>query len=558
MTNGCTAASQVAWAAIALAWAAEAASGQATGAHFPWERGVWARQSFTLCDLAEELGPEAMHRSLLGCPMATCLTYGVHRGKPIVNEIHVKGMTELFERGTRISGSRSECYRVPGLPSSSSSSANHPQMYAAVKAAQQVGFDDDNVTVFCAVNLNSGRPHMACCDGQYNAGAMADSNEGRTVCAACLPAFMALGPEKTGTTDLYNRLSILDDIVPATQKETGWWVEGIVGSNSLPFGLAGYGLRYFSALSKDVALGTLPTSTQCGELSSNARGSHLNACKQIAGEATPYMLYRQHYGLSLIPRWLACTHPTVKLIVTWRDPASRTYSDYHFFGKLQATKLHLSKSEASAAGKTREQVEAALLASKLAFVRNLTARSFHESMRREISELENCFTVDSDGRLWWAPQPSQVKLCEGIRAEQLGKLAFTSSRPAGRLLVSLYPMHLARWARYFPCDQLLVVHGVGGQWDDRVIQAIATFLGVTSRGATMAGAAGEVRPEDSIHFNEAGFSLARQAGVNAPPKPMFESTRALLEKFFEKHWHARFPPELGQHEPCALENARGI
>lgn len=44
------------------------------------------------------------------------------------------------------------------------------------------------------------------------------------------------------------------------------------------------------------------------------------ACSLITGEATPAMLYWEHKGLSLLPRWLACAHPTVKLIVTLRDP----------------------------------------------------------------------------------------------------------------------------------------------------------------------------------------------------------------------------------------------
>jgi len=54
---------------------------------------------------------------------------------------------------------------------------------------------------------------------------------------------------------------------------------------------------------------------------STGRGSgEGGACGLITGEATPAMLYWEHKGLSLLPRWLACVHPTVKLIVTLRDP----------------------------------------------------------------------------------------------------------------------------------------------------------------------------------------------------------------------------------------------
>lgn len=49
-------------------------------------------------------------------------------------------------------------------------------------------------------------------------------------------------------------------------------------------------------------------------------GARAGACGLVTGEATPAMLYWEHKGLSLLPRWLACAHPTVKLIVTLRDP----------------------------------------------------------------------------------------------------------------------------------------------------------------------------------------------------------------------------------------------
>jgi hypothetical protein len=49
-------------------------------------------------------------------------------------------------------------------------------------------------------------------------------------------------------------------------------------------------------------------------------GEAAGACGLVTGEATPAMLYWEHKGLSLLPRWLACAHPTVKLIVTLRDP----------------------------------------------------------------------------------------------------------------------------------------------------------------------------------------------------------------------------------------------
>ena len=62
---------------------------------------------------------------------------------------------------------------------------------------------------------------------------------------------------------------------------------------------------------------------------------HHPSCGLITGEATPSMLYWKHKGLTLLPRWMACVHPQVRLIVTLRDPVQRTYSDFNFFGRLQ-------------------------------------------------------------------------------------------------------------------------------------------------------------------------------------------------------------------------------
>jgi len=50
---------------------------------------------------------------------------------------------------------------------------------------------------------------------------------------------------------------------------------------------------------------------------------------------------------------------------------------------------------------------------------------------------------------------------QDIRKDQLWVLGSLSKRLPGRLLMSLYPMHLARWLQYFPCQQLLLVKSDG-------------------------------------------------------------------------------------------------
>ena len=150
-----------------------------------------------------------------------------------------------------------------------------------------------------------------------------------------MPYFIALGPEKTGTTDLYNRIGLMNGVVPATVKETGFWSENIVPSNHRQ-SLHAYALTFFKDLSAhlagerkvDKAFLSDPKNSKfkgrtfwkakanCSSLS----GRDAETCDAITGEATPAYFGWEHSGLAMLPRWLACTHPTVKLIVTIRDP----------------------------------------------------------------------------------------------------------------------------------------------------------------------------------------------------------------------------------------------
>jgi hypothetical protein len=267
--------------------------------------------------------------------------------------------------------------------------------------------------------------------------------------------------------------------------------------------------------------------------------------------------------------------PTAKLIVTLRDPVSRTYSDYLFFGRLQATELHTLGNNAEDAV-------------KMAHIRTLTPANFDLAMKKEVEGLEKCFTrrsisgtrladtttaaaatVTTGGRnsrllrqkykrqllspLLWNPPASAAKECDDIRREQLEMLPFYSERPPGRLLVSLYPLHLASWVAAFPCDQLMVTWA-SGVWSEKTLREIAVFLGVDPESAREAAARSNlITPESDIKFNAAAFKLAEKAGMGPKTQqpPMLDATKSLLEDFFDRHWEARFPPPHSQTEPCA-------
>lgn len=59
------------------------------------------------------------------------------------------------------------------------------------------------------------------------------------------------------------------------------------------------------------------------------------------------------------------------------------------------------------------------------------------------------------------PLPLHRSSAQDIRKDQLWVLGSLSKRLPGRLLMSLYPMHLSRWLQYFPCQQLLLVKSDG-------------------------------------------------------------------------------------------------
>ena len=126
-------------------------------------------------------------------------------------------------------------------------------------------------------------------------------------------------------------------------------------------------------------------------------------------------------------------------------------------------------------------------------------------------------------------------LAQTIRTDQLGRHAVNSKRLPGRLLISLYPLHLAKWLRYFACSQVLLLRSTG-EWSADALQRTARFLGVDEVSAMQSAKASAVRPEQHW-FNREAAGL----GSKAPKEPMLGRTRRALQTFFEVYWDARFP-----------------
>ena len=142
-------------------------------------------------------------------------------------------------------------------------------------------------------------------------------------------------------------------------------------------------------------------------------------------------------------------------------------------------------------------------------------------------------------------------MCEDMRRQQMEKLGFQSNRTPGRLLLSLYNMHLDQWLRYFPCRQILIVKPSSEQTGEpgglSEVESICRFLDIPAKECADA-AAQERKAEYHGPEAESGDPLARSVfgGHYFSKRPMHEFTRHLLTQFFEDHWHAKWSFDMGQ------------
>ena len=290
----------------------------------------------------------------------------------------------------------------------------------------------------------------------------------------------------------------------------------------------------------------------------HSKVSARSICQSITGEATPSMLYWQHEGKQLLPRWMACSLPSARLIVSLRDPIQRSYSDYYFFGRLQALKGHIPG------------VNSAL--QRAAYVDALNPEGFHNAMVAEVKLLSECFRGgDGGGRITWSPSNAFAGECRVVRRDQLEKLGFQSTRPPGRLLLSLYPLHMSSWLRHFHCSQMLILRS-SGQWSEEQMLAAGKFLGLygdknSENEAVLRSiqraAAAIYRGPESFKFNKkdsktdpsnsAKDTVTQRIIINTHNTPMLNATHNLLYNFFSVHWHASFENEINTKEPCAEE-----
>ncbi|KAK0058002.1 carbohydrate sulfotransferase 15 [Biomphalaria pfeifferi] len=228
----------------------------------------------------------------------------------------------------------------------------------------------------------------------------------------CLPYFYVIGVDKCGTTDFWHRLTKHPDIETpdgVLNKETHWWSWRRFGFDiwieNKPIEHFDSYLKYFERPAREME-----------------KRTHLNnsqPCPLITGEGSPTMFWDftgwdkipQNSGRSaetalLTPDCIKHVTPQAKLIVLFRDPTRRVYSDYLFLDHFRS-------------------------------YHNTSVQSFHQHVLRAIDMLQACFSRHTE------------LFC--LYSKQLHM-----NIPV-RLVVGMYDVFLDKWLKVFPTEQILII-----------------------------------------------------------------------------------------------------
>ncbi|KAF6246275.1 P-loop containing nucleoside triphosphate hydrolase protein, partial [Scenedesmus sp. NREL 46B-D3] len=222
---------------------------------------------------------------------------------------------------------------------------------------------------------------------------------------SCLPYFNIIGVSKCGTTDLYHRLTLHKQILPATNKGPHFWDECPYppAHGGCTAGPSGDFQAYINLFSRAADLVRSRPEAITGEASSNtftsANGVYLRGFR---GDK-PWAAWAGGAGLNAsMPALLKEAQPYLRLIVMLRDPVDRYYSAYHYYRWWE-----------------QEQ-------------RQLTADDFHAHALREMQQWRDCVAAAGLSTCVRRYQPQQ-------------------------LVKGMYSQFLQDWLAHFPRHQLLLL-----------------------------------------------------------------------------------------------------
>lgn len=234
----------------------------------------------------------------------------------------------------------------------------------------------------------------------------------------CLPYFFLLGTPKSGTTDIWSKIQAHPEIVAAA-KEPHWWTRQSYPSAPLE----AYEKMYM----------TYP-------IVKHTRTDSKKKQLVITGDGSACTFWDNQNWKHIYPEYdkigppyimadvIRTVLPNAKLLVSFRDPTHRLYSDYIFF---------------KATGTTSPE-------------------DFHKKVVREINQFSSCLTKRS------------LEAC-----------AYSCKGQTVRLNIGLYSLYLRDWLKRYPRDQLMALKLE--EWHARCTQLlpeIFQFLEVSSLSPT--------------------------------------------------------------------------
>lgn len=294
----------------------------------------------------------------------------------------------------------------------------------------------------------------------------------------CLPYFHLIGVDKSGSTDLFARITKHPQILPnlgVLNKETSWW----------PWTRYGHGLKKLVRRETfDQYLGYFDSAAGHIERTIQVKRNNMSTPDTgdlhplITGDGTP-MDFWDFSGWPLIPQnknqtlpkvltphLIKHLNPNVKLILVLRDPTERLYSDYVFL---------------------KSGIQ--------------TPEAFDNAVSQSISYFRNCTRRHS------------------VRKCLFDRDLHTSVR--ARIHVSIYSVYLREWLKVFPRRQIFIIrsedysHNITSH-----LKQLFHFLDVV-----------DLKGRDITMISKR--ARVYETGKKKKMGPMLNRTRQLLDEFFQ-------------------------
>ncbi|XP_059172643.1 carbohydrate sulfotransferase 15-like [Physella acuta] len=295
----------------------------------------------------------------------------------------------------------------------------------------------------------------------------------------CLPYFHLMGVCKSGTSDLWNRMTKHPEIATPNavmNKETHWWSWRRFGFDIWSQGDEirhfDWYLSHFDSPARKIEKTVIEKDGMEYHPIITGEGSPTVFWDLTGWDRIPQNKDKTPEDAYLTPHCIKHLTPDAKLIVIFRDPTKRMYSDYLF--------LDIFKHE-----------------------HNLSVEGFHQDVRRSIDMLDDCYS----------------------RRTQLACLMDKElhMRIPVRLIVGMYDIFLEQWLKVFPPNQILVMTNEEYSLNLRThLEGVYKFLGLSPL------------PDDEM---ERIIALPRfyETKNGKELGPMLEKTADLLNDFYSKH-----------------------